>query len=93
MPRRYYSWAKYDYLAPVRGHQVYISVLAFIMGAAQLIFLYNFFRSIRKGRVAEPNPWDAATLEWHPEATEVHRWPYDYSLAGQDRDCLAQNEG
>jgi cytochrome c oxidase subunit 1 len=49
MPRRYYSWGKYDYLADVRGYQVYISLLAFLLGAAQLIFLHNFFGSIRKG--------------------------------------------
>jgi cytochrome c oxidase subunit 1 len=83
MPRRYYSWDKYDYLAGVRGgHQVWISVLAFIMGAAQLLFLYNFFRSIRKGQPAKPNPWNANTLEWHPDATRVHRGPYNYVNEG-----------
>jgi len=48
MPRRYYSWNKYDYLAGVRGHQVWISLLAFLLGAAQLLFLYNFFRGMRR---------------------------------------------
>ena len=90
MPRRYYSWDKYDYLAPVRGHAVWISLLAFLLGAAQLLFLFNFFRSIRHGRKAGPNPWNAATLEWQPEGGEVHRWPYDYSLPGADSDCTPQ---
>jgi cytochrome c oxidase subunit I len=49
MPRRYYSWNKYDYLAGVRGHQVWISALAFLLGAAQLLFLWNFFRSMNRG--------------------------------------------
>ena len=92
MPRRYYSWEKYDYLAVVRGHQVWISLLAFLLGAAQVLFLYNFFRSIRKGAPAEKNPWNAATLEWHPDSDEVHRWPYDYSLPGVENDCTSQNE-
>jgi cytochrome c oxidase subunit 1 len=83
MPRRYYSWDKYDFLAVVRGHQVWISVLAFLLGAAQLLFLYNFFRSIREGAKAEANPWEATTLEWQAGG-EVHRWPYDYSVAGVD---------
>jgi cytochrome c oxidase subunit 1 len=83
MPRRYYSWEKYDFLAVVRGHQVWISLLAFLLGAAQLLFLYNFFRSIRKGAKANANPWDAATLEWQTGG-EVHRWPYDYSVGGVD---------
>jgi len=45
MPRRYYSWEKYDYLSSVRGNQVLISLLAFLLGAAQLLFFYNFIRS------------------------------------------------
>jgi len=92
MPRRYYSWEKYDYLAIARGHQVYISVLAFLLGAAQLIWVVNFFRSIWKGRVAEANPWNAATLEWQEGAGEVHRWPYDYSVPGAANDCTPQTE-
>jgi cytochrome c oxidase subunit 1 len=92
MPRRYYSWEKYDYLAPVRGHQVEITLLAFLLGAAQLLFLLNFFRSIKSGEKADANPWSAATLEWQGEATEVYRWPYDYSLPGVDKDCTPQTE-
>ena len=92
MPRRYYSWEKYDYLAVVRGHQVWITVLAFLLAAAQLIFLYNFFRSIRRGVKAEANPWNAATLEWQGEAGEVYRWPYDYSVEGAESDCTPQTE-
>jgi cytochrome c oxidase subunit 1 len=61
MPRRYYSWGKYDYLSDVRGHQVYISWLAFLLGAAQLIFLHNFFRSIRKGPKADVQTAESGT--------------------------------
>jgi cytochrome c oxidase subunit 1 len=57
-----------------------------------LLFLHNFFRSIRKGAPAEPNPWNAATLEWQPEPADVHRWPYDYSLPGAENDCTPQTE-
>jgi len=92
MPRRYYSWEKFDYLVAARGHQVWISLLAFLLGAAQLLFLHNFFRSIRKGTAAEANPWNAATLEWQREPAEVHRWPYDYSLPGVENDCTPQTE-
>jgi heme/copper-type cytochrome/quinol oxidase subunit 1 len=37
---------------------------AYLLVVATLIFIYNFFRSIRKGTPAGPNPWGAATLEW-----------------------------
>ena len=69
-----------------------ITLLAFLLGAAQLLFLHNFFRSIRKGAVAEANPWNANTLEWQSNPTEVHRWPYDYSLPGLENDCLPQDK-
>src|SRR5690606_29331908 len=29
-----------------------------------LVFLYNVARSLQHGKIAGPNPWDAATLEW-----------------------------
>jgi len=90
MPRRYYSWEKYDFLAAPRALQIYPSLLAFLLAAAQLLFLYNFLRSIRHGRKAGPNPWNAATLEWQSEPAEVHRWPYDYSLPGEPTDCTPQ---
>ena len=54
MPRRYYSWNKYDFLAGVRPHQVPISILAFLLGAAQILFLVNFWWSMRRG--TEPRP-------------------------------------
>ena len=38
--------------------------LAFVLGAAQIIFVLNFFLSMRRGKVAGPNPWHANTLEW-----------------------------
>jgi cytochrome c oxidase subunit 1 len=77
-------------------------MLGFLLFFGQLIFLWNFFRSIRSGAVAEQNPWNAATLEWtapspaghgnwEGEIPEVHRWPYDYSIPGQPTDCTGQH--
>jgi cytochrome c oxidase subunit 1 len=58
---------------------------------------------MRKGQVAEQNPWNATTLEWTtplvpghgnwPGALpEVHRWPYDYSKPGKEKDFIPQTE-
>ncbi|HTV81851.1 MAG TPA: cytochrome c oxidase subunit I [Acidobacteriaceae bacterium] len=41
-----------------------ISVGAFIQGIAVLIFVWNVIRSLRKGKEAGNDPWDAWTLEW-----------------------------
>lgn len=74
----------------------FISLVSMIVFAVQLLFLFNFFYSIFKGRkVTSLNPWSANTLEWTTplrpghgnwpgEIPEVHRWPYDYGKDGQD---------
>jgi heme/copper-type cytochrome/quinol oxidase subunit 1 len=37
---------------------------AFIMGVSILVFAWNIIRSLRWGKIAGDNPWDAWTLEW-----------------------------
>jgi cytochrome c oxidase subunit 1 len=37
---------------------------AFIIATSVLIFIINFFTSLRKGEIAGNDPWDAQTLEW-----------------------------
>jgi cytochrome c oxidase subunit 1 len=81
----------------------FISIMAFIVGFAQLVFLFNLIWSIRHGKPAGGNPWRATTLEWQtPETPPVHgnwgaklpvvyRWPYDYSVPGAAEDFLPQN--
>ena len=100
-PRRYYSFERYDYMTAIQSAQVWVSLIAFVLGTAQLIFFVNFFYSVWRGTRSERNPWNAATLEWTAEsppphgnwgeqAPEVHRWPYDYSLPGAASDCLPE---
>ncbi len=101
MMRRIYDPTKYDFLQPLKGLNTHISIWAFILGMAQLIFLFNFFWSMYKGRKAEKNPWKATTLEWQTETPvpehnwidkppEVYRWPYDYSVPGGKEDFIPQ---
>jgi cytochrome c oxidase subunit 1 len=61
MPRRYYSYGEGS------GWwfwNIIVSFGAFLLAAGVLVFLYNVARSLQHGRIAGPNPWDAATLEW-----------------------------
>ncbi len=99
--RRVYNPLEYDFLAPVEGLNVFISIAAFITGAAQLIFIVNFFSSIWLGRKAGSNPWNATTLEWTvegvpghgnfgPELPTVYRCPFDYGLPGAEKDYVMQ---
>ncbi|HEV8638807.1 MAG TPA: cytochrome c oxidase subunit I [Chloroflexota bacterium] len=61
MPRRIYTydadmgWNLWNFVS---------SVGAFTIALGMLVFLANFFQSVRRGVVAGPDPWDGATLEW-----------------------------
>ncbi|MGC1870180.1 MAG: cbb3-type cytochrome c oxidase subunit I [Acidobacteriaceae bacterium] len=48
----------------------FITMAAFLLVAAQLLFFWNLAHSLVRGQKASPNPWDAETLEW--ESTESH---------------------
>ena len=100
--RRLYDPLNYVFLQPQQVLNVFISVSAFFLAAAQLLFLVNFFVSIFAGkRVMVNNPWQATTLEWEtpcptghgnfgPELPTVHRWAFDYSAPGATEDFIPQ---
>jgi cytochrome c oxidase subunit 1 len=100
-PRRYYDYSEFPFLDWVMDLNPIISGFAIVGGAAQLLFLFNFFHSMRYGQVATQNPWASNTLEWTtpvkhihgnwPGAIpEVHRWAYDYSNPEHEEDFVPQ---
>ena len=96
MPRRYYDFSVWESFKQFGELNQFISLVAMIVFAVQLLFLFNFFYSIFKGRrVTTLNPWGANTLEWTTpirpghgnwvgEIPEVHRWAYDYGKDGKE---------
>ncbi|MBS1734644.1 MAG: cbb3-type cytochrome c oxidase subunit I [Bacteroidetes bacterium] len=96
MPRRYFDYSNWESFKMFAGLNEFISTVAMIVFAAQLLFVFNFFYSMWKGRkVRTQNPWGANTLEWttpiNPghgnwpgEIPEVHRWAYDYGKDGKE---------
>lgn len=96
MPRRYYdysNWESFKHFVELNKVISFAAILSFLV---QILFVFNFFYSIFKGRkVTTKNPWKATTLEWttpiNPghgnwpgEIPEVHRWAYDYGKDGVD---------
>lgn len=59
MPRRVA-----DYASQFGHWNLFISINSFILGAAQLIFVYNMIVSWRFGPKAGDNPWRAHSIEW-----------------------------
>jgi cytochrome c oxidase subunit 1 len=102
MPRRYYNFSEFQFMETLRGQNLYISIAAFALGAAQLLFLFNFLWSLRKGEKAPANPWGATTLEWTAPSPPPHgnwagstptvyRWPYEYGVDGKADEFLPQS--
>lgn len=84
--------ADYD---PALGFDVLhllITISGFLIATSVLIFLYNFFHSIKHGEPATGNIWRSRSPEWqvpspmpahnYEEALEVVGEPYDYGLPG-----------
>jgi cytochrome c oxidase subunit 1 len=61
MPRRVYT---YPEGLGWEGLNLLSSAGSFLFALSLVMFLANVFVSMRGGRVAGPNPWDAAGLEW-----------------------------
>jgi cytochrome c oxidase subunit I len=96
MPRRYYDFSNWESFKMFGGLNEFITFVAGIVFLVQLLFVFNFFHSIFKGRkVTTTNPWGSNTLEWttpvNPghgnwpgEIPEVYRGAYDYAKDGNE---------
>jgi len=87
----------------IMGLNGYISLGAFGMFLIQLVFVINFFYSIRNGeKVKGDNPWQSTTVEWQaptppphgnfPKQPVVHGGPYEYSVPGAAKDFIPQTQ-
>jgi Heme/copper-type cytochrome/quinol oxidases, subunit 1 len=105
VPRRYYELGETAFVpASAATLNVFITVAALVVGAAQIVFFFNLIWSLYKGKLAGGNPWKATTLEWQTPQTPpghgnfgkelpvVYRWAYDYSVPGAGQDFLPQNQ-
>ena len=103
VPRRYFAMGSTDFIPEsAQSLNASITVSALIVGLSQLIFIYNVFWSLRAGKPAGHNPWEATSLEWQtpdvpphhgnwgPELPTVYRWAYDYGVPGAEKDFIPQ---
>ena len=103
VPIRYYRFDTFDAFQHFSGLNKFITIAAIIVFAAQLLFVFNFFYSLLYGRkMKTQNPWGANTLEWTApiepihgnwpgNLPTVHRWAYDYSKEGAEKDYIQQH--
>jgi cytochrome c oxidase subunit 1 len=98
--RRIYDPNQYGFLEPLQPVNTFITVCAFLLGAAQIVFIANIVWSLWRGQRAPANPWNANSLEWslpspppHGNFTampHVYRGPYEYSVPGRESDFWPQ---
>jgi len=61
MPRRVFTYPDLPYLGSLN---MFSTLSSFILGFSIFLFIFNIFYSLKKGKEAGDNPWDAWTLEW-----------------------------
>lgn len=89
MPRR--TWTYMEGLG-FGDMNLAATVGSFLLGASVLVFLWNFFRSMRKGERASANPWGAPTLEWSISSPPPH-YNFGEIPSVRSRDPLWVEEG
>jgi cytochrome c oxidase subunit 1 len=97
MPRRVA-----DYAAQFGDWNLLISCFGFLLGAAQLVFLYNMVVSWRFGPKASANPWRANSIEWQvssppprynfDQIPRVVGGPYEYGIPGARHALMDDSE-
>ena len=104
VPRRYFEMGDTTFIPDsAQTLSAFITVIALVVGVAQVVFMFNLVWSYLKGEKAPRNPWKANSLEWqtsdlppgHGNFGEkmplVYRWAYDYSVPGARDDFIPQN--
>ncbi len=100
--RRIYDPTQYDFLKPHQPMNEFITIAAIVLFLGQLPFIFNFFWSMFKGRLAGNNPWQSNTLEWAAPSPpphgnfetmpRVYHGPYVYSATDMKDDWAPQNQ-
>ena len=83
--------ADYDPALGFDTTHLVLTIAGYLIGISVMIFIYNFFNSIKNGEKAEGNVWNSRSPEWQvPSPMPMHNYdqpfevvgePYDYGLA------------
>jgi cytochrome c oxidase subunit 1 len=61
MPRRVFTYPNLPFMGNLN---LFSSISAIVLGSSFFVFIFNIIYSLKKGKPAGSNPWDAWTLEW-----------------------------
>jgi cytochrome c oxidase subunit 1 len=81
-PRRTYT---YNANMGWGGYNMTETIGSFLIAVSMLVFVFNWVKSKRNGRIAGPDPWDARTLEWSiPSPPPEHNFDVIPIVAARD---------
>ena len=102
--RRLYDGGEiYAHAQDVLVYNEVMSIAAWVLFVFQIPFIVNLLVSMKKGKAATDNHWDATTLEWSAapsppvghgnfhDLPKVYRDPYEYSHPDHDEDYWPQH--
>ncbi len=102
--RRLYDGGEiYAHAQDVLVYNEVMSIAAWVLFVFQIPFIVNLLVSMKKGKAASDNHWDATTLEWSAapsppvghgnfhDLPKVYRDPYEYSHPDHDEDYWPQH--
>ena len=102
--RRLYDGGEiYAHAQDVIVYNEVMSIASWVLFVFQIPFIVNLFISMKKGKAATDNHWNATTLEWAAapsppvghgnfhDLPQVYRDPYEYSHPDHDEDYWPQN--
>lgn len=101
--RRIFDPTYFEYLQKYQHLHVIATIAFIVMMVGQIPFIINFFVSMKRGKVADRNPWKSVTLEWVADSPPSHGnfevepvvqcGPYEYNHPHHtDKDWLGQTE-
>ncbi len=95
----------YAHAQSVIHYNEFMSMSAWLLGLAQIPFIINIIMTLvkKKNKVANPNPWNATTMEWACPSPPIghgnfekepvaYRGPYEYSVPDHKNDFSPQFE-
>jgi cytochrome c oxidase subunit 1 len=98
--RRIADPMQYEFLKPLMPVNQFMSISAFVLGLAQIVFFVNFFGSLFWGKKVDRNPWLSNSLEWaapsppphgnFEKTPVVYRGPYEYAAPDVEEDYWPQ---
>ncbi|MCQ3935930.1 MAG: cytochrome c oxidase subunit I [Chloroflexi bacterium] len=79
--------ADYDPALGIDVYHLIMTIAGYLIAVSVLIFLYNFFNSLKNGEKAEGNVWDSRSPEWQvPSPMPAHNYDQPFEVVGEPYD-------